>query len=126
MYLFQYFAGMEITFGKSAVYLVYKNSLFESILKKTPISSLFYIKTIIISLFLAYYIPLYALFRAYRAFLGFPRPFRGTLGPFKTYSRLSEKITLFDENYICIPIKNSNPEDCILEKKLIFEEEKKG
>ena len=66
--------------------------------------------------------PLYAFFlELIWAFLGLPEPFSASLGPFKASFRLFlKKITFFNKNYICIPIKNSNPKHWVSENKPIF------
>ena len=69
--------------------------------------------------YIAYSMSMYV-FRAHWVFLGFPRPFRGSLGPFKAYSRLfRKKLTLF-----CM--KNSNSEYWVSEKTIIGKIETPG
>ena len=73
----------------------------------------------------AYSMLLYAIFRAYWAFLGLPRPFSASLGPFKAYLRLLRK-TLFNKNYICIPIKKTNPTYWALEKTCFWRKKQRS
>ena len=55
--------------------------------------------------------PLYALSRANFAFLELPRPISASVGPFKANVRLfrKEKLTLFNQSYICIPLRTQIP-----------------